>query len=284
MHSRTLTLACNNRCVFCAQRALDSAIHAAPGPTGERFAFQGGEPTVLPDLSSLIAAARASGAREVLVQTNGRRLAYATYLRELVEAGLTHLDVSLHGPEPAIHDYHTQIEGSFKQTVRGVLNTQSTDVQVAVTTVVTRSNFRHLGAMARLVRKLNVPAWHLAAARPLGAAADDRSAIPPRLGMLPDHLASAIRESHGVELAFSGIPPCVVPSASAVRFLLADQRGHAHVGPCASCAVAQECPGPARGTDDVAAVTDLRPLSSPSALREPAAWFGGLGVVRTEAE
>jgi hypothetical protein len=280
MHSRTLTLACNNRCVFCAQRGLDAMTEAVDEDDATRVVFHGGEPTVLDDLPARVAAARASGADAVLLQTNGRRLAYSAYLGELVDAGLTHVDVSLHGPEPAIHDYHTQIEGSFKQTVRGLLNVQETPLEVALTTVVTRSNFRHLGALGRLVRKLTVPSWNLSAARAFGAAADDRSAIPPRLGMLPTQLVDAIRNSHGVELTFSGLPPCVVPSAAAVCFDFTDPRGHAHAAPCAHCALSSSCPGPASRYDDVAAATDLAPFDAKFTLRTPAAWYGGLGEIR----
>ena len=280
MHSVTPTLACNNRCIFCAQRGLDGLEATPESGADRRVAFQGGEPTVLDDLPARISAARDAGAEQVLVQTNGRRLAYSAYLQELVDAGLTHLDVSLHGPEPAIHDYHTQIEGSFKQTARGLLNAQKTSIEVAVTTVVTRSNFRHLGALGRLLRKLRVPAWKLSAARVLGAAADDRSAIPPRLGMLPDHLAAAVRASHGIELVFDGIPPCVVPSAAALRFELSDPRGFAHAGPCFECSLSDRCPGPAIGYDEVAAGTDLVAISAPFVVREPIAWFAGLGEVR----
>lgn len=277
MDFRTVTLACNNRCVFCAQRGLSSASGSSPADGDAQVVFAGGEPTVLDDLPERIAAAREGGADRVLLQTNGRRLAYAAYLAELVDAGLTHLDVSLHGPRAEIHDYHTQTEGSFKQTARGLLLAGRTSLELVVTTVVTRSNFRHLGATARVLRKLGVTSWLISAARTLGAAGDEVGSVPPRLGMLPDHLAAALRESSGIEVTFAGIPPCVVPSGRVARYLSGDGRGLSRTATCVDCALAMDCPGPAAGYDPIAAATDLSPFSSGFPLRSPSAWFAGLG-------
>lgn len=280
MELRNLGLSCNNRCVFCAQRGLEEASEqieflADPG----LVAFVGGEPTVHPDLASKIRQARTDGADRVLVQTNGRRLAYATYLDELIEAGATHVEVSLHGPNPKIHDYHTQIDGSFKQTVSGILNVSKRAVGLSITTVITRSNFRHLDATARLLRKLGVTSWLLSAARLFGAAELDSASVPPRLGMLPRYLAPAIRDAHGIEMTFSGIPACVVPSPRAVRFLSEDQRGLGRAEPCVNCSLQNECAGVALGYPARAAAEDLIPFESPLELRSPSAVFAGLGVI-----
>ncbi|MFT6396367.1 MAG: hypothetical protein ACJAYU_001110 [Bradymonadia bacterium] len=279
MDLRNLGLPCNNRCVFCAQRGLDEASDSLqtqlePGLT----AFIGGDPTVDGSLEDRVRAARDAGAERVLVQTNGRRLAYSAYLEQLVDAGVTHFDISLHGPEPRIHDYHTQSEGSFKQTVRGILNVSKQPVALSVTTVVTRSNFRHLDGIARLLRKLQVKAWLLSAARPLGAALTDSSAVPPRLGMLPRYLKPAIRDAHGIEMTFSGIPACVVPSPRAARFLNDDGRGLSRAEPCVHCSLQDNCTGPALGYPPRSAAEDLTPFETPIELRGPSAVYAGLGV------
>ena len=280
MDFETVTLACNNRCVFCSQRGLDQIPERAPDGSADAVVFAGGEPTVAEDLPARIRAARADGVARILLQTNGRRLAYAAYLEELIEAGLTHLEISLHGADPTVHDYHTRIEGSFKQTARGVMLATRSPLTVAVTTVVTRSNFRHLAAIARLLRKLGVQAWMISAARPLGAAEDEHSSVPPRLGMLPDYLGAALRDAKGIEVTFSGIPPCVVPSARVVAFRSVDPRGLAHSETCATCQVRSACGGPAVGYSLTAAATDLTPFAEPVALRTPNAWYAGMGVVR----
>ncbi len=280
MDLRNLGLPCNNHCVFCAQRGLDEAEESleTQGQPGV-VAFVGGEPTVDPELETNVRGARDRGATKVLVQTNGRRLAYAAYLDGLIEAGVTHFEVSLHGPDPKIHDYHTSSEGSFKQTVRGILNLAKRDIELSVTTVVTRSNFRHLDALARLLRKLKVKAWLLTAARPIGAAEFDASSVPPRLGMLPRYLKPAIRDAHGIEMTFSGIPACVVPSPRSVRFLNDDRRGLSRAEPCVNCSLQTECPGVATDYAARSAAEDLAPFGTVLETKPPTALFAGLGII-----
>src|SRR5262245_8508013 len=131
---------CNNACIFCAQGALRDGevapVEAAAVERtlaslgdGESVAFVGGEPTLDDRLLPWVAAAVRRGASLIIVQTNGRRLAYPAYARALAEAasvepprGALRLDVSLHGSTEAMHDYHTQVSGSFRQTLTGITN------------------------------------------------------------------------------------------------------------------------------------------------------------------
>lgn len=107
--------ACNIRCTYCnvhggddqrlyegvdVRRLIDAAAeqvllpHAGNGvPTVD---FIGGEPTLHPELPGFIAHARARGFAQVLVCTNGLRLAQPGYLDELLEAGLTGVRLSFH--------------------------------------------------------------------------------------------------------------------------------------------------------------------------------------------
>jgi len=60
-----------------------------------------------------------AGAKRIVLQTNGRRLAYRAYARELAAASRKLvLDVSLQARSEAMHEYHTQAPGSFKQQRR----------------------------------------------------------------------------------------------------------------------------------------------------------------------
>ena len=112
-----LGFACNNACIFCAQGDLRSrgaeideapiAAELASIQPGEIVAFVGGEPTLAARLPDWIEEASRRGAARVVVQTNGRRLAYRAYARELASVGKSGahsggptcvaLDVSLHG-------------------------------------------------------------------------------------------------------------------------------------------------------------------------------------------
>lgn len=264
------------------------ALPEQPDPNETRgdVVFAGGEPTLAPDLPDRVRAAVSAGARRVLVQTNGRRLAYAGYLDQLVAAGVTHLDVSLHGPIPAVHDYHTAVDGSFLQTVKGLQNAVHSRASVGVTTVVTRSNFRHLPAMADLLRRLGVRAWHLSAARPTGAASDDAAALVPRLGMLPEVLDTTIKRAIAsrIDLVTTGIPPCVTPGDSHAELDTTPPTG-ARPKPCMECLLADRCAGPVPGYSSTFAELDLTPFTDVTAalraggVEEGRVWFGGIGAV-----
>ncbi|MDI1427885.1 radical SAM protein [Polyangium sorediatum] len=185
---------CNNACVFCAQgersashereaEGMDLAARLRVEP-GDVVFVQGGEPTLTDDLPAVIRALDERGARRIVVQTNGRRLAYRAFARALREASSKlSLDVSLHGSTEPMHDYHTQTPGSFKQTALGVRHARAEGIEVGTTTVITRSNYRHLAEIVQLSRALGARAVHLARVSRFGRAARaaDRIVAPEEL-------------------------------------------------------------------------------------------------------
>lgn len=209
MRTITVGLACNNACVFCAQgdrrgEAIDVALveaQIALVTEGEIVAFLGGEPTIFDALPGWIRAASERGASRVIVQTNGRRLAYKAFARALREASSRlALDVSLHGSTAAMHEYHTGAPGSFAQTIQGLRHARAERVPFGVTTVVTRSSFRHLVEIARLAHAAGAAAIHFAPAEPLGRASRDRARIVPASEMVAPHLKAAVAEAQRLRL------------------------------------------------------------------------------------
>ena len=204
-----LGFACNNACVFCAQGALrekeagppDVAAQIAAIFPGDTVAFTGGEPTIHDELPAWIKAADARGAARVVVQTNGRRLAYRAFTRALREASpRLALDVALQGATAAMHEYHTGTPGSFEQTVRGARQARAERIPVGITTVVTRSNFRHLGEIARLAHAIGAEAIHLAKTEPFGRAAEARDRLLPARELVLPHLTRAAAEAQRLGL------------------------------------------------------------------------------------
>jgi len=161
---------CNNACVFCTggicavaspgtcrfmvheeeRSSLDSiaAVDAAVPTSVLRLV--GGEPTLRDDLSSLVTRARTLGVSRVELQTNARRLAYTAYAKQMAAVGVCGLLVGIHGSTAPMHDYHTNVPGSFGQTIRGTRHAVAAGVDVVLCCVVTRSNFRHLAEIVTL--------------------------------------------------------------------------------------------------------------------------------------
>lgn len=127
---------CNNHCLFCndgfrdhpdtretglSTEAVAAILRARQGRM-DRVNFTSGEPTLNPDLFTLIRMARSHGFRHVGLTTNGRMLSYDAYALGLLKSGITEINISIHGHTAAMHDGHTRARGSFSQTVAGIAN------------------------------------------------------------------------------------------------------------------------------------------------------------------
>ena len=84
----------------------------------------GGEPTVRPDIISLIKFAKELNFDVIMIATNGRMLSYEDFARTILKAGLNSLVFSIHGHTAKLHDSLTRAPGSFKQLNKGVKNVQ----------------------------------------------------------------------------------------------------------------------------------------------------------------
>ncbi len=207
---------CNNACIFCAQLGQAAApiahgsieqLRAAVLP-GEPIVFVGGEPTLEPDLPALIRAARDAGATLVVVQTNARRLAYGSYARAVASAGACALDVSLHGSSAAMHDYHTSVDGSFAQTLRGIRHARDLGLRAAVSCVVTRSNLRHLDEIAVVAARAGAEAVRYRSLRAAGRAIPNALRLNPAPEFVEEFLSRARDRASelGIEIVNEGGP------------------------------------------------------------------------------
>jgi len=127
---------CNNNCLFCMEEDREARFErltaqtpedvrrmmAAANPHGGEVMFTSGEPTLHPKLPEYVAMARDLGFATVGLITNGRRLSYRPYARSLLEAGLNHVLVSIHGPDAKTHDALTRTRGAYVQALAGLAN------------------------------------------------------------------------------------------------------------------------------------------------------------------
>lgn len=204
--------ACNNACVFCAQGKLreqapsqtpEQIVADAIGAIvpGETVAIVGGEPTLYDALPDFVRAVDAAGAGRILVQTNGRRLAYRSFVRALREASSRlALEVSIAGSTEPMHDYHTGTPGSFKQTIVGIRNARAERIVVYASVVVTRSNFRHMTEMVRLAHALGIDALRFVPAQTVGNARRAADRVVPSMPLVAPYLALALAEGEKVGL------------------------------------------------------------------------------------
>ena len=205
-----LGFGCNNACLFCAlgrlreevpkiaEEVIDQQIDEVV--TGDRVAFVGGEPTLFEQLAGWGTRVRERGAWSILVQTNARRLAVKGYAHSLIASGIDVLDVSLHGCNEAMHDYHTAVDGSFRQTVAGLRRARAAGLTFGITTVVTRSNYRHLSEIVHVAHTLGARAVHLPVVVPKGSGLANWPRLQVAPALLEPHISRAVARAHSLGL------------------------------------------------------------------------------------
>lgn len=222
-----LTYRCNNHCAFCAvgdrpardARAADvlAALRRHRERGFDLLDLDGGEPTLHPDLTAVVAEARALGYARIAVTTNGRTLSLPGVARALVRSGVTDVLVSLHAADRATQEALTRAPGSFRQTVAGLRNLLAAagdGVRVAVNTTVVRRNLAGLPDLARLLARLGVRRWNVQVVTPFGRAraahVPSETTLRRQLGVLLD------RAPRGLEVQVINCPPCLLPGHEAL--------------------------------------------------------------------
>jgi MoaA/NifB/PqqE/SkfB family radical SAM enzyme len=210
--------ACDNQCVFCGQQGLpDHApsrdeIRAAledARTRADEVTLTGGEPGLHAELPAIVEEAKNLGFTRIGLQTNGK---LARSMRIFEGAGLTDLHLSIHGGSAAAHDYHTGVEGSFVAAIATLSAARAAGLDVAVTTVLTRSNARGLADLARLLAARNASIWCISVPRVRGRAAEIFDRVVPRLGIaMPFALhAAQLATSLRLPVFLRGAPSCVL--------------------------------------------------------------------------
>jgi len=219
-----LGFSCNNRCRFCVQgnkRSRYGNLSTAEAmqriesarARADAVVLTGGEVTIRRDLVRLVAHARSLGFRTIQIQTNGRMLAYEKLCLELVQAGATEFSPALHGHRADLHDYLTQVAGSFDQTLAGIRNLVTLGVPVITNTVITRSNFRHLPEIAELLTGLGVTQYQFAFVHALGSAATNFASIVPRMALVSPYVRDGLEVGRlaGVVARTEAVVACILP-------------------------------------------------------------------------
>lgn len=185
---------CNNRCRFC----IDSEKRNLPEKTTEQMLREiagarrsgttyleliGGESTIRPDIIELVAFAKAQGFDTILMATNGRMYAYRPFAERVLEAGITDVVFSIHGPDAAVHDGLTRSPGSFQQLLKGIENLRSLGFErLASNTTVVRPNVAHLPALGELLVRLGIRSAEFIFVDPnYGGALRDFRRLVPRI-------------------------------------------------------------------------------------------------------
>jgi MoaA/NifB/PqqE/SkfB family radical SAM enzyme len=178
-----VTYRCNNRCTFCAVgnrsphdgdfKAQCAVLVEYRGRGVKMVDFDGGEPTLYPELRKLIRFARRIGYERVNVTTNGRLCVYEDFARSLTHSGLTTLLFSVHGPDAVTHTRQVGVAEAFDQTCEGIRNCERvrpSSVELGMNVTITRGNHEALPEVAQLAWDLGLRWMNLQFLTPFGRA------------------------------------------------------------------------------------------------------------------
>jgi radical SAM protein with 4Fe4S-binding SPASM domain len=162
-----VTYRCNNDCAHC----YNARERDFPELTTEQWfkildqlwelgvphiIFTGGEATLRNDLPELIAHAETNGQITGL-NTNGRRLADEKYSRQLIDAGLDHVQITVESCDEQIHDQMMCAKGAFKQTIHGLKNALASPLYVMTNTTMLKTNVHKIPDTLDFLADLGVP-------------------------------------------------------------------------------------------------------------------------------
>lgn len=178
-----LTYACNNHCTFCAV-GTRTQLHGHTASQREHLVeyrkrgvtmvdFDGGEPTLHPDLLGTLRYAKALGYKNINVTTNGRLAYYDDFARKLVNSGLTTLLFSVHGANARSHAQQVGVAEAFEQTTGGIKNCVKhapPGVELGMNVTLTKSNTAQLDQLCQLAWDLGLRWINIQFLTPFGRA------------------------------------------------------------------------------------------------------------------
>lgn len=160
------TYACNQKCVHCYVGAgaeekeiinlgqISNMIDQFAQAGGTSLILTGGEALLRRDILEIIAYA-AQKPLSVTLLSNGT-LVTPTLARQLKEAGLAIVQLSLDGHCAEIHDAYRGMPGAFERTIAAVGFLQEADLEVELGTVLHRQNIEHIVEIINLGKSFGI--------------------------------------------------------------------------------------------------------------------------------
>ncbi|HSU98289.1 MAG TPA: TIGR04053 family radical SAM/SPASM domain-containing protein [Gemmatimonadaceae bacterium] len=176
------TQACDLACLHCRASAqpnrdsgeLDTAEAKRLMDTVRQFGkplfvLTGGDPLKRDDTIELVQYGTSIGLRMAMTPS-GTPLMTPDVLRDLRDAGLARLAVSLDGSSAAIHDRFRGVSGSFEWTVRMLEAARELGLSTQINTTVSSHNLHDVEPIVQLIATLGIALWSVFFIVPTGRA------------------------------------------------------------------------------------------------------------------
>ncbi len=221
---------CNDRCLFCisgqlthqrqapllGSELLVERVRTARAAGYDRLTLLGGEPTIQPAFLAVVERAVEVGFKEIVVFSNGSRLARKELVdRILATGGKFEFRFSFQGGTAEAHEATTRRKGSFAQLLRAAEYVGSRDQKVTINTVLTAANYQSIPALAEVVRRTRAVQLHLDVINPYDVPVLPESELKAMQVWYPDLelplLQLALALPRGFDVNVGNLPVCVAP-------------------------------------------------------------------------
>jgi len=228
----------------------------------------GGEPTLHPELPAIAAHAARKGLH-VRVITNGHRLADPAFARELAQAGVALVHVSIYSVRPAIEARLRGTEGTLERALAALQAAHDAGLELNVNCVINRLNADHLDENVRFFLRHHPYVRHFVWNNldpSMGRAEVNQAEFTPRLGDFELSLHRAMRLLHrsGRTFRVEKVPLCymadfawastetrkIVKGEERIVHFLDDKQtvrqtswSHRYAAGCAACSLRTICGG-----------------------------------------
>lgn len=219
---------CNERCAFCNTPEGSETILPGPNAVLELLAAEreahdavlltGREPTLEPRLLDYVRRAHELGYARIRLQTNGTRLTDRAYLRGLVAAGLTEVEISLHTRSPDTFERLIGKKSLLPRTVDGIEAALDAGLRCHLVMVVTTLNLEEIPDLIAFVADRYEKRVRHVTLSPMAPVGDGAQALHlvPRLGDMTRKLPEIFEAARvaGIEIdvpSRCGMPLCAIP-------------------------------------------------------------------------
>ena len=217
-----LGVSCNNCCKFCifgherenfmcrTEQQVKSILNR--NRAFKRVVFTGGEPCLRADLVNLVTYAKSVGFTDIQIQSNGRMFMYKGFCKELIDVGVNEFALAIHGHNANIHDFLTSAEGSFVQTIKGLINLKDLKQYVITNTVITKTNYTYIPQIAQLLIKLDIAHFQFSFVHIIGRAWTNKDWIVPRKSAIMPYLTKGLQIGlqAGKRVTTEALPYCIM--------------------------------------------------------------------------
>lgn len=186
-----ITQKCNMSCLHCysnsdPQKPLyeemqtqdwNQILEEASALGCRKVQFIGGEPTMHPDLGSLIEYSRMLDFYVIEVFTNG--VLQDDNLKEVFIHNKVNLAFSVYGPLAEVHDDITQHKGSFKKTIDSIKWALGSNLSVRVSITVMDTNAEYVMQTREMLKQIGVQSTCIDHVRRIGGGLNFENSQPP---------------------------------------------------------------------------------------------------------